>query len=229
MDAKSQPDVESFYHLSGVDLSESKCQGLACYVARHDSANQWHQAEGQSPRVYCLGKCYAAPATGSDASQPIMEVHSRRPVVLERIVDGGALTLDAYGARSGLVALHKALKMQPEQIIAQLDAAQLRGRGGAGFLTAKKWRSVAVQACPTRHVVANLDEGDPGAYIDRFVAELDPFCLLEGMALRPTPSAPTRGGFTSAASTPRPSRRCNKRSPLRSRCKRAATVSSARA
>jgi formate dehydrogenase iron-sulfur subunit len=183
MNTTIQLDVESFYHLSGVDFNNAKCQGLACFVARHASAEQWRQAEGQSPRVYCLGKCYAAPAMASDTSRPNIEVHSRQPVVLERIIDGGVLTLDAYGARHGLVALHKALEMPPEQIIAELDAAQLRGRGGAGYSTGKKWRSVAVQAATTSHIVANLDEGDPGAYIDRFVAEFDPFCLLEGMAI----------------------------------------------
>jgi formate dehydrogenase iron-sulfur subunit len=73
--------------------------------------------------------------------------------------------------------------MRPDQIIAELDVAQLRGRGGAGFPTARKWHSVAAQEGTTKHIVANLDEGDPGAYIDRFVAEWDPFCLLEGMAI----------------------------------------------
>ena len=59
----------------------------------------------------------------------------------------------------------------------------LRGRGGAGFSTGMKWRAAAASEAQAKCVVANLDEGDPGAYIDRFIAEDDPFALIEGMAI----------------------------------------------
>jgi NADH:ubiquinone oxidoreductase subunit F (NADH-binding) len=180
---KTKTDVESFYHLSGVDLANAECQGLACFVTRDSTKGCRLQPRGNSPRVYCLGKCFAAPASGGTTSRPIIEIHSRRPVVLERIADGGAVTLNAYLARGGLAALRQALSMSPDRIIAEIEASHLRGRGGAGFATGTKWRSVAAQSSPTKYIVANLDEGDPGAYIDRFIAELDPFNLLEGMAI----------------------------------------------
>jgi NADH:ubiquinone oxidoreductase subunit F (NADH-binding) len=178
-----QSDVESFYHLDGADLGSASCQGMACFAARHILGDRWGQIEGIFPRVYCLGKCYAAPASGHDENQPNAEVHCRRPVVLERIASGGALTLEAYRTRGGLVALEKALAKPTEQVVTEVEASQLRGRGGAGFPTGKKWRIVASQNRSPKYVVANLDEGDPGAYVDRMIAELDPFSLLEGMAI----------------------------------------------
>ena len=57
----------------------------------------------------------------------------------------------------------------------------LRGRGGAGFPTGIKWREVRRHVSPTKYVVANADEGDPGAFIDRFIMEDDPHCLIEGL------------------------------------------------
>lgn len=178
-----QPDVESFFHLDGVDLANAHCQGMACFAARHSGDDRWKQIEERSTRVYCLGKCYAAPATGREESQPAAIVHCRRPVVLERIAKGGALTREDYRACGGLVALEKALALPAETIVAEVEASQLRGRGGAGFPTGKKWRIVASQVRSPKFVVANLDEGDPGAYVDRMIAELDPFALLEGMAI----------------------------------------------
>ena len=136
----AETDVESFYHLNRADLAVAKCQGLACFAARKLAKDYDVGGDGPSPRVYCLGKCYAAPASGCTASRPIIEVHSRRPVVLERIADGGAVTLNAYLARGGMRALRQALSMSPGRIIAEIEASQLRGRGGAGFATGTKWR-----------------------------------------------------------------------------------------
>ena len=178
-----QSDVESFYHLDGLDLANASCQGMACFAARHLSGERWEQIVGRSPRVYCLGKCYAAPTSGSNETQPVATVHCRRPVVLERIASGGAPTLEAYRAGGGLVALERALAEPAEKVVSEVEASQLRGRGGAGFPTGKKWRIVANQNRSSKYVVANLDEGDPGAYIDRMIGELDPFALLEGMAI----------------------------------------------
>jgi formate dehydrogenase iron-sulfur subunit len=59
----------------------------------------------------------------------------------------------------------------------------LRGRGGAGFPTGKKWRAVSLERSPEKFVIANADEGDPGAYIDRFIIEDDPHCLIEALAI----------------------------------------------
>jgi NADH:ubiquinone oxidoreductase subunit F (NADH-binding) len=176
-------DVQSFYSLAGADLSQAICQGTACFAARHARLPEWQGAAAQIPRVYCLGKCYAAPAMAADLSRPRIEVKSRSAVVLERIAAGGAHTLDTYVGGGGLAGLKHAMAIGPEATIAQIQGSGLRGHGGAGFPTGIKWRAAAAAAAPTKHVVANLDEGDPGAYIDRFIAQDDPFALVEGMAI----------------------------------------------
>ena len=176
-------DVRSFYSLADAHLSQAVCQGTACFAARHANMEDWQRAAGRLPHVYCLGKCYAAPAMAVDSSRPRMEVKSRSAVVLERIAAGGARTLEEYQNRGGLAGLRLALAFGPQETIGQIERSELRGRGGAGFPTGVKWRAAAAGAASTKYVVANLDEGDPGAYIDRFIAEDDPFALLEGMAI----------------------------------------------
>ena len=83
-----------------------------------------------------------------------------------------------------LEALRKAVgELSPEQIIDQVDRSGLRGRGGAGFPTGRKWKAVRAAAGPLKYVVCNGDEGDPGAFMDRAVIEGDPHRVLEGMAV----------------------------------------------
>jgi len=192
-DTHVQPDVESFYSLPGVDLSATRCCGTACFVARQRDPDGWREASSQSPRIHCLGKCYAAPAIATDGSRPTIEVRSRTGIVLERIARGGARTLDEYRQNGGLTALKAALALKPEQVVDELELSELKGRGGGGFPTGTKWRVAAAQALPEKYVVANLDEGDPGAYVDRLIAEDDPFCLIEGMAIAAHAVGATRG------------------------------------
>ena len=99
---------------------------------------------------------------------------------MERLVRGGARTLRTYG---GYHALEKVLGRPRDEIVDAVEISGLRGRGGAGFPTGKKWRAVAQQDSAEKFVVANADEGDPGAYIDRFLIEDDPHALIEGMLL----------------------------------------------
>ena len=188
-----QPDVESFYSLPGVNLSATRCCGTACFVARHRDPDCWREASLQSPRLHCLGKCYSAPTIATDDSRPVIEVRSRTGIVLERIARGGARTLDEYRQGGGLSAIEAALALEPEQVVDELELSELRGRGGAGYLTGTKWRIAAARASSQKYIVANLDEGDPGAYIDRFIAEDDPYCLIEGMAIAARAVGATRG------------------------------------
>jgi formate dehydrogenase iron-sulfur subunit len=69
------------------------------------------------------------------------------------------------------------------ELVGAIEMSGLRGRGGAGFPTGRKWRAVAEQGAPDKYVIANADEGDPGAYIDRFLIEDDPHRLIEAMAI----------------------------------------------
>lgn len=187
------PDVRSFYSLADFDLSHANCQGTACFVGRHLRPDRWKKAENQSPRVYCLGKCYAAPACGEDLQRPQIEIRSRRSIILERIANGSGKSFDEYLQHGGLAGLRKALSQSADRIIAEIEAADLRGRGGAGFPTGTKWRAAQAQAAREKCIVANVDEGDPGAYIDRFIAEDDPFNLIEGMAIAAYAVGASRG------------------------------------
>ena len=105
-------------------------------------------------------------------------------IVLENCGKFDAASLDEYLASGGFKALEKAMtEMTPDQIVEEVEKSGLRGRGGGGFPTGKKWRQVANQKETTRYVVCNGDEGDPGAFMDGSVMEGDPFRLIEGMMI----------------------------------------------
>jgi NADH:ubiquinone oxidoreductase subunit F (NADH-binding) len=176
-------EVESFYHLGEESASEILCRGMACFTARRLDGDRWQQACRQVPPVYCLGKCYLAPASSTEDATPTIEIHASRPVVLARMVEGEARSLKAYTDREGYLALEEALRESPDEIIRGLEVSGLRGRGGAAFPTGRKWRAVYEQKAQRKVIVANADEGDPGAYIDRFIMEDDPHCLIEAMAI----------------------------------------------
>jgi len=92
--------------------------------------------------------------------------------------------IEHYIAASGYQALIKALsKMAPEQVIDEVQAAKLRGRGGAGFPTALKWKFARQAEGRPKYIVCNADEGDPGAFMDRAILEGDPHAVVEGMLL----------------------------------------------
>jgi len=89
-----------------------------------------------------------------------------------------------YIAVGGYKALEKALgSMTPDQVLSEVDKANLRGRGGAGFPAGKKWKHTKGDKSKIKFVIANGDEGDPGAFMDRSVMEGDPHSLFEGMIL----------------------------------------------
>ncbi len=92
--------------------------------------------------------------------------------------------IDEYIGFDGYEAMAKALtEMTPEQIIAEITASGLRGRGGAGFPTGKKWETCRREKATPKYLICNGDEGDPGAFMDRSVLEADPHAILEGMVI----------------------------------------------
>ena len=92
--------------------------------------------------------------------------------------------IEEYIARGGYRALHKVLtSMTPEEVIAEVKASGLRGRGGAGFPTGLKWEFCRKAPGDIKYVICNADEGDPGAFMDRGILEGDPHALLEGMLI----------------------------------------------
>ena len=92
--------------------------------------------------------------------------------------------IDEYIAFDGYKALEKVLKhMTPEEVIKEITDSGLRGRGGAGFPTGKKWQSTKDAEGKQKYVVCNADEGDPGAFMDRSILEGDPHAVLEAMLI----------------------------------------------
>ena len=106
-------------------------------------------------------------------------------VALEHCGHINAESVEEYIAVGGYTALEKALfDMTPDEIIAEVSDSGLRGRGGAGFPTGKKWAQVAAHKdAPVKYIVCNGDEGDPGAFMDRSIMEGDPHRMIEGMII----------------------------------------------
>ena len=110
---------------------------------------------------------------------------ARQPrIVLENCGEIDPLNIDDYLARDGYRALDRCRnELSPEQVVAAITDSGLRGRGGAGFPTGRKWALGLAQPGPVKYVVCNGDEGDPGAFMDRAVLESDPHRVLEGLAI----------------------------------------------
>ena len=102
-------------------------------------------------------------------------------------------SLDDYRAHGGGKGLAKALSIGPDAIVEEVVQSGLRGRGGAGFPTGIKWRTVAQTNGPQKYIVCNADEGDSGTFADRMIMEGDPFVLIEGMAIAGIATGATKG------------------------------------
>lgn len=113
---------------------------------------------------------------------PMVELQKR--VVLRNC---GVIDPENFGhylARGGYEGLERAFSMTPEEVIEEVKASGLRGRGGAGFPTGVKWGFArASKTSPIKYIICNADEGDPGAFMDRSVLEGDPHSVLEGLMI----------------------------------------------
>ena len=103
------------------------------------------------------------------------------------------LSLEEYEAHGGLKGLKKALEMAPAAIVQAVTDSGLRGRGGAGFPTGIKWKTVMSTEASQKYIVCNADEGDSGTFSDRMIMEGDPFALIEGMAIAGLAVGATKG------------------------------------
>ena len=102
-------------------------------------------------------------------------------------------SLDEYRAHGGLAGLLAALELSPAAIVEQVRASGLRGRGGAGFPTGVKWRTVLGAEADQKYIVCNADEGDSGTFADRMLFEGDPFVVIEGMVIAGIAVGATQG------------------------------------
>ena len=183
------------------------CQGTSCKLAGSTALASSLRARFQCRDVYCLGHCDASPAildrkdqvlTGDQAralasgapeptpAQPQrtpMRCLAREPIVLRRVLKGNVANLAEARALGIYQSLAQALRERPQAILETVERSELRGRGGAGFLTGAKWRSCAGAHGQPKYVVVNGDEGDPGSFVDRELMEDDPHSVLEGLIL----------------------------------------------
>lgn len=104
-------------------------------------------------------------------------------VVLKDVGIIDPLSLDDYISRGGYEGLKRALSMTPDEIISEVEKSGLRGKGGAGFPTGRKWRSAAGYDEWPKYIVCNGDEGDPGAFMDGSTMEGCPHAVIEGMVI----------------------------------------------
>ncbi|MER9370877.1 NADH-quinone oxidoreductase subunit NuoF [Mesorhizobium sp. M0491] len=103
------------------------------------------------------------------------------------------LSLESYKKHGGLNGLTNALALTPAAIVAQVTESGLRGRGGAGFPTGIKWKTVLDTVGDRKYIVCNADEGDSGTFADRMIMEGDPFVLIEGMTIAGIATGATKG------------------------------------
>jgi len=127
---------------------------------------------------------------GDQVHEEIYDVNKTRFYAKQKRValkDCGVIdpeNIEEYIAKDGYLALGRALtEMTPQQVIDEITKSGLRGRGGGGFLTGRKWQFAAIEADPEKYVICNADEGDPGAFMDRSILEGNPHSVIEAMTI----------------------------------------------
>ena len=178
------------------------CTGTACFAASGGShvdalregfglelGERSDDGSISLAETVCLGFCHASPAVRDgdviDAADGVVErvlSGATRPALEPNwvsVLDEGVLTRP--GDWSGFA--HALAAHTPESLLAEVKAATVRGRGGAGFPAGDKWSFARASPGEQKFIVANGDEGDPGSYIDKYLMERNPALVLEGMAL----------------------------------------------
>ena len=130
-------------------------------------------------------------ALGPTEQLPALREQQR--VSFARVGVIGPLFPEHYLAHGGLVGLRRALELSPAQVVEEVTASGLRGRGGAGFPAGIKWKTVLDAPGETKYIACNADEGDSGTFADRMLMEGDPFSTLEGMAIAAWATGATQG------------------------------------
>lgn len=182
--------VASFYdHL---DAAPRVCDGTACHFA--------HRPElPGAVAIRCVGRCYDAPAA-------ILDGATWSGAALAAVLNGStpppdrAIPVRTLVQPAQIVARIMRHEVGPledlppaEELLARVEAAGLRGRGGAAFPTAAKWKAARAAPGPEKAVVVNGDEGDPGSYVDRLLLERDPHAVLAGLRACAAVIGATRG------------------------------------
>ncbi len=137
--------------------------------------------------------------TGGDhpLARGAIEAHSyfasQQRLCFARVGRTAPLSIDDYLAHGGFAGLQRALALSGADVVKEVTASGLRGRGGAAFPTGIKWNTVLNAEGAQKYVVCNADEGDSGTFSDRMLMEGDPYCLIEGMAIAGAAVGATQG------------------------------------
>ncbi|MDA0991517.1 MAG: formate dehydrogenase [Verrucomicrobia bacterium] len=193
----------SFYDLLSEEHAGKKaliCNGSACLCAGTQAAVQTklekHLKPGEIGHITCLGRCHENSAfhyggrnySGRDLDN--LDDIFRNPetpagddYVVDSLCNPPLLTEPTPKVETFYSLLRDALNQQPESLLNTVKTSKLRGRGGAGFPTGLKWEAARKAPGEKKYIICNADEGDPGAYIDRYLMEEQPHRLLFGMLL----------------------------------------------
>lgn len=203
-----QPEWESVFYVVNVGcmgacfaeplVDVRTPDGKHYFFGKVNSNSLWHiirAAEGSPPTSYILAVAKERKPGEIHGIQDLEFIKIENPGFAEffrsqvRRISARCGLIDPrniaeYVATGGYSALVRALfQLKPREIIEMVTDSGLRGRGGGGFPTGIKWKVAAQSQDPMRFVIANADEGDPGAYMDRALLESDPHCVLEGLII----------------------------------------------
>ena len=140
---------------------------------------------------------------GATEDIPFLKNQTRLTFARCGVID--PVSLDDYKTHGGLKGLEIAIAMAPADVVKQVTDSGLRGRGGAGFPTGIKWKTVLDAPGDQKYIVCNADEGDSGTFADRMIMEGDPFVLIEGMAIAGLATGATKGYVYPRSEYPRAS------------------------
>ncbi|MBX7253520.1 MAG: NADH-quinone oxidoreductase subunit NuoF [Candidatus Promineofilum sp.] len=165
------------------------CMGLCAHgplvsVDTDQSAETLYQYVTPDDAPAIVGALEGPPVERLHCPTNVPFFQRQKKIVLENSGRIDPERVEEYIAADGYTALIKAItEMSPAEVIDEIIASGLRGRGGGGYPTGLKWTTVAKSEGDTKYVICNADEGDPGAFMDRSVLESDPHRILEGMAI----------------------------------------------
>ncbi len=169
--------------------------GIAAHARRGAAAlADWRGRNGAAPSYIAMDL---------RSGEPAAYLAGQHRIVLENCGEIAPANIDEYTARGGYVALEACIRrLAPDEVVGEIADSGLRGRGGAGFPTGRKWALARAQASPVKYVVCNGDEGDPGAFMDRLVLESDPHRVVEGLAIAAYATGASQGYFYVRAEYP---------------------------
>lgn len=165
------------------DTCDKICHGTSCLLSSQDSTKPTIVGK----HVSCLGYCHqennylhnnSIQSSGQSVA-PSIQCLASQAVTTRRFLTGSS----TEAADSSYTGLYRALKQNPQSILKLVTQSGLRGRGGAAYLTGKKWQACADTQADQKYIIANGNEGDPGSYVDRLLMERDPHSLIEGLLI----------------------------------------------